>query len=276
MAIELATQFLPYVDEKFKAESKRELITNKDFDFTGAHTVKIYKINTSPMNDYDRKGTGDTVSRYGHVQGLDATTETFTLEKDRSFTFAIDKLDTDETKLTLQAGSALERQLREVVIPEIDTYVYGKVVAGAGTTETAALTEKNVYDAILQATKVLDTAEVSETNRVLLVTPDTYMIMKKNELIVMATEVGQDMRKLGVIGMLDGASVVKVPSNRLPQNINFVLVHPSAAVAPVKLTDYTVHQNPPGISGDLIEGRIAYDAFVLENKTKGIYVHKSK
>lgn len=70
------------------------------------------------MNDYDRSGTGTSWSRYGAVAGLDATTEEFTLRKDRSFTFAIDKLDTDETKSQLQAASALARQLREVVVPE--------------------------------------------------------------------------------------------------------------------------------------------------------------
>lgn len=276
MAIDLATQFLPYVDEQFKAESKRQVITNNDFEFTGAHSVKVYKVTTSAMNDYDREGKGSNYSRYGQIQGLDATTEEFPLKRDRSFTFAIDKLDVDETKASLEAAAALARQLREVVISEVDTYVYGKVVAGAGTTETGALTDKNVYDAILKATEVLDAAEVPETNRVLLVTPDTYTIMKKNASIVMATDVGQDMRKLGVIGMLDGAAIIKVPKNRLPEDVNFVLVHPSATVAPVKLSDYKIHQDPPGISGDLVEGRIAYDAFVLENKTKGIYVHKAK
>lgn len=276
MAIDLATQFLPYVDEQFKAESKRQVITNNDFEFTGAHSVKVYKVTTSAMNDYDREGKGSNYSRYGQIQGLDATTEEFPLKRDRSFTFAIDKLDVDETKASLEAAAALARQLREVVIPEVDTYVYGKVVAGAGTTETGSLTDKNVYDAILKATEVLDAAEVPVTNRVLLVTPDTYTIMKKNASIVMATDVGQDMRKLGVIGMLDGAAIIKVPKNRLPEDVNFVLVHPSATVAPVKLSDYKIHQDPPGISGDLVEGRIAYDAFVLENKTKGIYVHKAK
>ena len=276
MAIDLATQFLPYVDEQFKAESKRQVITNNDFEFTGAHSVKVYKVTTSAMNDYDREGKGSNYSRYGQIQGLDATTEEFPLKRDRSFTLAIDKLDVDETKASLEAAAALARQLREVVIPEVDTYVYGKVVAGAGTTETGSLTDKNVYDAILKATEVLDAAEVPETNRVLLVTPDTYTIMKKNASIVMATDVGQDMRKLGVIGMLDGAAIIKVPKNRLPEDVNFVLVHPSATVAPVKLSDYKIHQDPPGISGDLVEGRIAYDAFVLENKTKGIYVHKAK
>lgn len=49
----------------------------------------------------------------------------------------------------------------------------------------------------------------------------------------------------GVIANLDGASVVKVPKVRLPENFGFMLAHPSAAVAPVKLEDYRVHQDPP-------------------------------
>ena len=97
MAIDLVTKFHPYVDEMFSKESKKSLLTNQDFTWTGAHTVKVYKISTSEMNDYDRKGSGDNPSRYGPIAGLDATTEEFTLKKDRSFTFAIDKLDKDET-----------------------------------------------------------------------------------------------------------------------------------------------------------------------------------
>ena len=88
MAIQLVTKFLPLVDEKFTTESKTSILTNKDFNFNGAHTVKVYKISTSGMNDYDRPGTGTTWSRYGAVSGLDADTEEFTLTKDRSFTFA--------------------------------------------------------------------------------------------------------------------------------------------------------------------------------------------
>ena len=54
MPIELATQYLPYVDEMFTTESKKSILTNQDFDWTGAHTVKVYKIGTAPMNDYGR------------------------------------------------------------------------------------------------------------------------------------------------------------------------------------------------------------------------------
>lgn len=274
MAINLVTKFQPYVDEIFTKESKKELVTNQDFDWTGAHTIKVYKISTGTMNDYDRAGTGSGAkgSRYGAVQSLDATTEEFTLKKDRSFTFAIDKLDTDETAQQLAGASALARQQREVVIPEVDSYVYGVIAAGAGTKPAAvALTPENIYDEITKATNVLDNAEVPDEGRFIIVSPDVYRIMKKSKDIVMETDVDTQLRKQGVVSNLDGASVIKVPATRLPENCGFIMCHPCATVAPTKLEDYKIHQDPPGISGSLVEGRICYDAFVLDNKKTAIY-----
>ena len=274
MAINLVTNFLPYVDEMFTTESKKSLLTNQDFAWTGAHTVKVYKVGTSKMTDYDREGTGTgaTGSRYGAIGSLDATTEEFTLKKDRSFTFAIDKMDSNETGQQLAGASALARQQREVIIPEVDKYVYSVMCENAGTkAEAILLTKDNIYDEILNGNNVLDNAEVPETERVLVVTPNVYLLMKKCPDITLETDIGHEMRLKGVIAMLDGLTVVKVPATRLPERFGFMIAHPCATVAPTKLEDYKIHQDPPGISGDLVEGRIVYDAFVLENKTKAIY-----
>lgn len=274
MAIDLVTKFQPYVDEQFKNESKRDLLTNQDFTWDGAHTIKIYKISTSTMNDYDRgwEKKAENWSRFGPVAGLDATTEAFTLSRDRSFTFAIDKLDADETNQQLAAASALARQNREKVIPEVDSYTYGVMASNAGHKPDAlVLTAENIYGEITKASQALDDAEVPETGRVLVVTPATYALMKKSPDITLDTDVGQDMRLKGVIGNLDGAAVVKVPAVRLPENFGFMLAHPSATVAPTKLEDFRIHQDPPGISGSLVEGRICYDAFILDNKVKAVY-----
>ena len=275
MSVDLVAKFSPYVDEQFKAESKLNLLTNDDIDWTGAHTVRVYKVTTSAMHDYDRDGstlTDGKWSRYGPVAGLDATTEELTLKKDRSFTFAIDKMDEDETGDVLNAAVALARQIKEVVIPEVDTYPYGVMCAGAGTKPAAmVLTSDNIYDSILAGNSALDDAEVSETNRVLMVTPAVYKLMKRNPDITMETDIGQEQRQLGVIGMLDGCSVIKVPANRVPEDFGFMIAHPSATVAPVKLEEYKIHIDPPGLSGNLVEGRVCYDAFVLDNKKNGIY-----
>ena len=275
MAIELATKYSPYVDEIFKAESKKSLLTNDDFDWTGAHTIKVYKIGTAPMNDYDRAGTGENASRYGKITDLEATTQTMLVTKDRSFTFVIDKLDSNETGGALEAATALARQLREVVIPEVDAYTYGKMCEGAGTKPAAkTLDSTNIYNEIISATTVLDDNEVNESGRVLLVVPAVYQMMKDSEKIVLNTNIGDDLRQHGVISNLDGMNVVKVSSKRVPKNFGFMVAHPCATVTPTKLADYRTHQDPPGISGTLTEGRISYDAHVLDNKKMAIYYQK--
>lgn len=273
MSIDLTTKFLPYVDEVFTTESKKSILTNQEFTWDGAHTVKVYKVNTTTMNDYGRSGpaTGNW-SRYGAVADIDATTESFTLSKDRSFTFAIDRLDTDETAGQLAAATALARQQREVIIPEVDSYVYSVMCANAGTIPTAlALTKTNIYEEILKGSEVLDNALVSETNRYLVVTPATYTLMKQCTDITMETDIGNDLRLKGVISMLDGMNVIKVPASRLPEKFGFLIAHPCATVAPTKLESYKAHEDPPGISGSLVEGRIVYDAFVLDNKKMALY-----
>ena len=285
MAVNLVTKYQPYVDEIFTTESKKALLTNNDFDWTGAHTVKVHKVNTVAMSDYDRTGSkvgttsGDSMiwSRYGALGKVENTLEEFTLTKDRSFTFVIDKLDNEETEQVLSGASALARQQREVIIPEIDTYVYAEMTAEAGTKKTTVtLRADNIYHEIIEGNTVLDNAEVSEVDRVLIVTPDTYLLMKKCPDIAMETDISAEMRLQGVIATIDGLDVVKVPKVRLPKNFGFMIAHPVATVAPTKLEEYKIHQNPPGISGELVEGRIVYDAFVLDNKKMAIYYQENK
>ncbi len=272
MAINLAAKYLPYTDEIFTTESKKSLLTNQDFNWTGAHTVNIYSVTTAEMNDYDRAGKSSSISRYGPIQDLDATTEELTLKKDRSFTFAIDTLDKDETAMQLAGASALARQQREVVIPEVDTYTLGVMCRNAGHKPVAVgLTAEKIYEQIITANTAVDDAEVPDADRVLVVTPQTLLLMKQNKDITMNGDIGQDVRKRGVVATLDGLYVMKVPASRLPQDFGFMIAHPCATVAPTKLEDYFVHRNPPFINGDLVEGRIVYDAFVLDNKAKAIY-----
>ena len=279
--INLVTKYLPYVDELFTRERKRGLVTNNDFDFTGARTIKVYKVTTSDMNDYDRTGdkvqAGAQSSRYGAIKGLDATTEEMTLRKDRSFTFAIDKLDIDETGGSLAAQAALARQVRQVVIPEIDEYTYKAMCDGAGIKETnITLTKENIYDQIIEANALLDDKYVPEFNRVLIMTPASYVLLKKNKDVVLNQDIGQELRIKGIVAELDGLAIQKVPANRLPDKFGFMIAHSVATVAPVKLEEYKIHENPPGISGNLVEGRITYDTFILENKKNAIYYLKNK
>lgn len=275
MSIELTTIYAPKTDELFKAESKLSLLTNTDYDWSGAHSVKLWKISTAAMNDYARNrneiGASDSVSRYGQLFDLNAQTEELVLRKDRSFIFNIDRLDQDETAQQLAEETALARQLREVVVPEVDKYCYNIMAAGAGKTADAVkITKSNVYELILAGSEYLDNSEVPDTERVLLVTPSVYTLLKQSTAFD-HTEIGADMKARGVVAELDGMSVIRVPASRLPENFGFMVVHPSATTAPVKLEDYGTHSDTPLSSGTIVTGRICYDAFVLDNKKNGIY-----
>lgn len=281
MSVELTTIYAPRTDELFAAESKISLLTNTDYDWTGAHTVKVWKISTSEMNDYSRnraKGQSEVarISRYGELIDLNAQTEEMTLKKDRSFIFNIDKLDMDETAQQLAAETALARQLREVVIPEVDKYTYGVMAAGAGNTVVGeTTTPENIYSLVLAGSEFLDDNEVPETERALVVVPSIYTMLKQSDIFD-KTDVGAEMRARGVVATLDGMNVIKIPSNRMPANFGFMIAHPSATTAPVKLEDYGMYEDTPLSSGIIVTGRICYDAFVLDNKKKGIYVYKTK
>jgi len=285
--INLVTKFSPLVDEKFYNESKTSLVTNRDYDFIGTRSIKIYTVETAPMNDYGRPVTLDEngnpivsredtasnvmVSRYGAINDLSTSVQEVSMEKDRSFTFAIDKMDEDETLGALNAGSALARQLREVVIPEVDKYTYGKMVAGAGKVENETITSNNAYASILAGNEYMDEKYVP-ADRTVTCTPKFYNLLKQDKQAVLETEIGQNMRIRGVIAEMDGVAIQKVPSNFLPEGTNFILSHKVATTQAIKLAEYKVNTDPQGISGSLVEGRIYYTAFVRNNKKDALYV----
>lgn len=277
MAINLVTKFSPLVDEKFTAESKTSLVTNKDYDFIGTHSIKIYSVGIAPMNDYGRNttlGTGESevLSRYGVIKDLATTVQEVSMEKDRSFTFVIDKEDEDETLGALNAGSALARQLREVVIPEVDKYTYAKMSANAGKTVTESITNTTAYTSINAGNEEFDEKMVPMEGRVVTCVPAFYTMLKQDKNAVLETETGQNMRIKGVVSNMDGVTIQKVPSSLLPENTNFILSHKIATTQAIKLAEYKINNDPQGISGALVEGRIYYTAFVRENKKSAIYV----
>jgi len=280
MAINLVTKFSPLVDERFEVESKTSLVTNKDYDFIGSKSLKIYSVETAEMNNYGRNATisndesnDHVMSRYGVIKDLSTSIQEVTMEKDRSFIFVIDKMDQDETLQALNAGSALARQLREVVIPEVDTYTYKKMADNAGHTEyNVTITKSNAYEKLTDATEYLDEKKVPTDGRVAVVTPGFYKLLKQDSNAVLETEIGQDMRVKGVIANMDGMVIQKVVSSLLPTNINFMVAHKVATTQAIKLAEYDIIDGGALASGNIVKGRIYYTAFVRNNKKNAIYV----
>ena len=268
----LASKYAKSVDERFTRESQAVLALNNNLSFTGVRTVNIYSIPTVPMTDYNRSGK----NRYGNAGDLGRSVQTMTLERDRAFTFIIDKGDKTQSMMVMDAGRALSRQLEEVWVPEFDSYVFNKLAAEAterGNCSAEPITKENAYEQFLLAMEHMGERSVPDKGRVAFCSYRFANLLKQDPAFIKCGETSQEMLKKGIIGEVDGCRIVKVPSSRLPSGCAFLLVHPSAAVGPKQLEDYKTHADPPGISGWLVEGRVIYDCFVLDEKASGIFYH---
>ena len=268
----LASKYAKKVDERFTRESQAMLALNTDYSFTGVRTVNVYSIPTVAMSDYQRSGD----HRYGVPNDLSRNVQTMTVGRDRAFTFIIDKGDKNQTQMVMDAGKALGRQLKEVWVPEFDAYVFRKLASEAtarGNFSNAEITKENAYEMFLGAMERLGNKNVPDNGRVAFCSYKFANYLKQDPAFIKTGDSSQEMLVKGVIGEVDGCRIVKVPSSRLPSGCAFLLTHPLAATAPKQLEEYKTHADPPGISGFLVEGRVVYDCFVLDEKADAIYYH---
>lgn len=269
--INLATKYSKKVQERFYQESLTQSSFSKDLDmeFTGVKSVRVSEINTVPMNDYTRSGT----SRYGEPQELQDSVQEFIMTKDRSFTFTIDKGNDAEQQYIKKAGRAVSRQLREVVTPEIDTYRFKIWFANAGLgAAVAAPTKTTIYGMIVDAMAEMDNHLVPKQGRTLYVSTTAYKALFQSPEFLSLEKIGSKIVSKGQVGTILNMPVIYVPDTYLPDSVYFAVILKDAAISPVKLHEYNIHKDPPGISGHLAEGRFIYDAFVRGAKMDGIYV----
>lgn len=282
MAINLASRYEKKVAERFSTRSKTDTHVGKDYEFSGVKSINVYSIDTVAMVDYTRSGT----ARFGTLTELGDTKQELTMKKDRAFTFSIDAGNVAEQPYNIkQANACLKRQIDEVVTPEIDKYRLNAWVTGnTGTTSTAvtvpsandgALTKANIVEKIFTANASMTDKNVPVEGRVLFISEMDFLKFKLSEQVTGTDGIAAQNLRRGYRGTIDGIDVVTVPSSYMPTNVNFILKHKSATVDPMKLKNLRIHKNPMGVDGDVVEGRILYDSFVLSTKKDGIFVSKS-
>lgn len=272
MPINYASKFAKEVDERFTRESQSKLGCSAKVDFTGVRTVNIYSIPTVPMNNYDRTAGSN---RYGTPVILEDQVQEMTLGQDRAFTFTIDRMDRDETNMSKDAGKALSRQETEVIKPEIDAYTFGRQVKAAkenGGYICATPTKANAYELFLKGSEHLGNELVPDSGRIAYCSYAYANFLMQDPAFMRDSEASQEMILKGIMGTIDGCKIVKVPASRLPKGVSCLVVHPSATAQAMRLQDFKVHDNPPGINGWLVEGRVVYDAFVFNSKAKALFV----
>lgn len=272
MAVNLAQKYERKVDEAFKKASFTAPLVNNDYNFDGVDTIKVYRIPTVALNDYTRTGT----SRYGNPDELQDEVDTYKLSTDKAFTFTIDKGNNQDQLNVKDAGRALKREIDQVIVPAQDKQVVAKIANAAvlnNQVGTGSISKANAYEKFLDGQEALDNKLVPTEGRVALVNTSFYKAIKLDSSFTKTGDMATKLSYKGLVGEIDGVPVIKVPSSYMPTNCEFIITHPIATINPKKLTDYKIHRDPPGINGNLIEGRVRYDTFVLEGKKDAIYAH---
>lgn len=276
MAINLATKFSPKVSHIMKHGRKTKSATNQDWDWDGTNAIKVYTLTDPTMGDYTPSGA----NRYGSPDEVQDTVQTWTLSRDRAWTKTIDKSNYQDTMMIRKPAAYLAQATKNVLIPEVDTYILAAInTAGAvanrdDVVADAATSASNAYTNFLALNADITNNEAPEENRIAFLTATYYNLLKQGGF-VLDSDSGQKKLDSGVLGTVDGVKVVVTPSGRMPANCDLIITHPSVTVAPEKLVDYTLHKNAPGISGDLLEYRHRYDAFVDTNKVNAVAIHKT-
>ena len=272
MAINLATKYSTKLDERFKLASITDAFAGKKYEFSGVKSIKIWSVDQVKPTNYNRSGTS---FRFGTVNELGDTVQEMTLTQDRGLTFAIDHGNAQEQYNVKHCNAILKSNWDEVVTPEIDKYRLGKWIngAGLGTVNSTALTKSTVMEAIFNGGAALNNSLVPKANRVLFIKESLFVAAKLSDQIVGIDKLGEKAIARGAVGTLDGMTVVPVPDSYMPSGVNFLIKYKDATVDPQTLKTLRVQKNPIGFDADVGECRYIYDAFVLDQKINGLYVH---
>ena len=287
-SIDLAKKFVPIIDGVYKAES----VTNgmdaaTRADFTGVNEVKVLKTSTTGLGDYSRAT--------GYPKGdVTAAWETLTLSEERGKEISVDRMDDEET-LGLTFGSVTGEFMRLHVIPELDAYRFAKYASKAGinTAAGAVLTKDTIIAAIDEAVRQLNADEVPLAGRRLYINSDLQPILNA----ALARQWGSDgtvntvlagyndmpikwvppTRFYTAITLNDGTSSWGYAKDANGKNINFMIIYPPAILQVVKFSLPKIFDPDTNQDKDAwkFQFREYHDAFVYDNKVKGLYLHKS-
>lgn len=289
-SIVLAEQYLPIIDEIYKREAltSRLDMANERVRFIGGNAVELFKASVPGLGDYNRS-TGFPTASYT------STWEKLTLSKDRGVSMTIDSMDDEET-LGMAFGTLVGEFMRTKEVPEMDAYTFSRLASWTGVSSANAditVGTTDVPGLIETAEMTMNDDEVPQEGRILYVSAKAYSALKSKITRYLANENGVNR----MVETYDGMPVVVVPQARfntaitlydgsanfgfVPTSggykINFMIVHPSAVVKVVKHVVPRIWTPSENLNADAykFDYRIYHDTFVLDNKVKGIYVHRA-
>ena len=280
-----------FQESLFLGEKTGDLVNADKFEFAGAKTVNVLKVEIDEMKQYNRQ------SGYGNADVVNATYQSMTMEADLFNKYGVDHFDNEETKMAVIGGVLAEASKK--IKKTQDFYRLSKIAGTSGVTVANAITISNGATAVAEIDKaeakiVDDENDRSDCN--LYATPQ-YLQLLKRELGDKSGRftLGEADEYNNRITYFDEMKVIEVPQSRMyvgvqlnsttqvweakatnntTQKVNFMIVNRTAVVCPLKVEDIKVidAENNPNGREDILVPTIYFDAFVLDLRAKGVYV----
>ncbi len=279
MTVNLATKYESKMALAYTRESLLTGKTNTDYSWNGVNSINVLTPVTQALNDYTKQG----VWRYGNPAELQDTKQNMAITLDKSFSITVDRGNNDDQMNAKRAGEVVKAQVGEQVVPFFDAYALSTWAKNAGATSAivAAVDKDTVLDMFIDAHKQFFNNNINVDGKTCyaFVTATTYAKLLRNPEFISVDKLGADVLSNGVVGKCMNFIVVETPDAYLSYTVSgtaktaqALFVDKKAVLAPTKLNELFIHNDVPGISGTLIEGRYRGDAFVLTAKNKGVLV----
>lgn len=263
MAHEAQERYSDLVLEKLRSE----LVLADGFvfnnDYEGDPTAGAVKI---PVRD-----TEVTVSDYDKANGLAPSTgsttyTTLVIDKDKAINELIDGYDAESVPDNLVADRLDSGGY--VLAKQIDTDGATTLIAGATVMNIASLTKDNIYSNIVDIRTAMSKANIPDDGkRYLLVTPDTFALILKSPEFISASDLGDEVKQMGILGKIAGFLVKEW--NDSTANLAMIAGHPRFATRAaewavgVKVQDLA--ESGKYIGACAVQGRRVYGHKVLRS-----------
>ncbi len=270
-------QAYPYV---LHFAALRSAENDSRYRWTGANTIQIPSLTTTGRVDADRDTIGVAKRNYNNAW------EPKTLNHHRKWSTLVHPLDIDETNQVASIQNITKVFNEEQKFPEMDAYLISKLYSewndAGGAADTTALTTDNILSVFDGYMVAMDEANVPQVGRILYTTPVIRSMLKNAKELTRFIQNG-DAAIQRAVSSLEEVRIEDVPSALMKtkydftegwtpgesaQQINMLLVHPSAVITPEKYTFAQLDSPSAGSEGKWIYFEEAYDDVFILNKRK--------
>lgn len=279
-------QAYPYV---LHFAALRSTENDSRYRWINANTIQIPSLSTTGRVDADRDTIGTAKRNFENAW------EPKILANHRKWSTLVHPMDIDETNQVASIQNITRVFNEEQKFPEMDAYMVSKIHSdwktAGGTDDETVLTAENIlltFDGWMEA---MDEANVPKVGRILYVTPAVKTLLKNAKEINRFIQNGDPAIRRAVAS-LDEVQIEDVPSALMKtaydftegwkagagaQQINMMLVHPSAVITPEKYTFAQLDAPSAGSEGKWVYFEESYDdVFILNKRVAAIRFNVTK